>query len=266
MRSPRCYRRALALLAAVFAAAAAASAADAPGTCHATSGARTVPLVELFTSEGCDSCPPADRWLSMQFPPQSKVVSALVLAYHVDYWDRLGWRDRFASAQFSQRQRDETSAAGGAFVYTPQVLVQGRDTPGWNRGRATEAVAAAQRRSPRATLALDVTPGEDALQLKATARVADQALRHSASLWIAYADSGHVTDVAAGENRGAQLRHDHVVRSLHGPFSVDAGGNGEVALTLQLPVERGTAPTVVAFVQDTGNGSVLQAIALSDCR
>jgi hypothetical protein len=225
-----------------------------------------MPLVELFTSEGCDSCPPADRWLSAEFPPQSTASSALVLAYHVDYWDRLGWRDRFASERFSQRQRDEARAGGGAFVYTPQVMVQGHDTPGWNRGRVTDAVVAARRLPPHAVIALDVMPGADALQLRATARVDDPALRNGASLWIAYADSGHVSAVAAGENRGARLRHDHVVRSLHGPFPVDARANGETALTLQLPKERGSVPTVVAFVQDSGNGDVLQAIAVSDCR
>ena len=122
----------------------------APATCHAASGPQTMPLVELFTSEGCDSCPPADRWLSAQFPPQPQSATAragaLALAFHVDYWDRLGWRDRFASAQFTQRQYDEMEANGSAFVYTPQVLVQGHAVPDWKSGKAAEAIAAALRR------------------------------------------------------------------------------------------------------------------------
>jgi hypothetical protein len=233
-------------------------------SCHATSGSRTVPLVELFTSEGCDSCPPADRWLSAQFPPRSE--TALALAFHVDYWDRLGWRDRFASAQFTQRQRDEARAGGAAFVYTPQFLVQGRDTPGWNRGAVSEAIAAAERRPPRAVIALDVTPEAGWLSLHATATVADAAGRRNADLWIAFADSGHVTEVAAGENRGARLRHDHVVRSLHGPFPVGAGGIGGTTLTIPLPQPPGSASTVVAFVQDAVRGDILQALALAECR
>jgi hypothetical protein len=247
--------------------------AAAPLTCQAVSGPRTMPLVELFTSEGCDSCPPADRWLSAQFPPMPPHVAAgiaepaaLALAYHVDYWDRLGWRDRFASAQFTQRQYDEMRANGATFVYTPQVLLQGHDAPGWNRGRVAGALSTAERRPPRAAIALDVTQGANALQIRASATVADPTLRNSAVLWIAYADSGHVTEVAAGENRGARLRHDHVVRSLHGPFPMDAKGAGAAALTQKLPTDAGSAATVVAFVQDTKNGDVLQALALPDCR
>ena len=242
----------------------------APTTCHAVSGPRNLPLVELFTSEGCDSCPPADRWLSEQVPAQrpgeAPAPAALALAYHVDYWDRLGWRDRFATSQFTQRQRDEMRAGGAAIVYTPQVVVQGHDVPGWNRGLAATAIAAAERRPPRATIAVDVTRAADALQLRANARVQDPALRKNAALWIVYADSGHVTDVAAGENRGERLRHDHVVRALHGPFPVDARGDAAAAIAQKPPSEPGTAPGVVAFVQDMGNGDILQAVASSECR
>jgi hypothetical protein len=241
----------------------------APTTCHAVSGPRTLPLVELFTSEGCDSCPPADRWLSTQFPPQRSrdlpAGSAVALSYHVDYWDRLGWRDRFASAQFTQRQRDESSAGGAAFVYTPQVVVQGHDVAGWNRGLAGAAITAAERRPPRALIAIDVTPEADALRVRANANVQDPALRKNAALWIAYVDNGHVTDVAAGENRGSRLRHDHVVRALHGPYPVDAKGVAAAVLTQKPPADPGTAPSVVAFVQDLSNADVLQAVASSEC-
>ena len=85
-------------------------------------------------------------------------------------------------------------------------------------------------------------------------------------LWLAFVDSGHVTDVAAGENRGVRLRHDNVVRSLHGPFPVDANGAAVAAVTLAYPADPGGSPTVVAFVQDTRNGDVLQALAAPDCR
>jgi len=266
MSSNRSIRHVPAVLAALLIAGAAAPPAAATGSCHATSGPHMAPLVELFTSEGCDSCPPADRWLSAQFPPRGNAASALALAYHVDYWDRLGWHDRFASAQFTQRQRDEASAGGGTLVYTPQVLVHGHDTPGWKHGRVTDAMAAVERRPPRAAIALDVTRETGALSIRATASVADPALRRNAGLWIAFADSGHVTEVAAGENRGARLRHDHVVRSLRGPFPVDAAGKGEATLTLQQPDPPGSEPTVVAFVQDAGSGDVLQALAMLECR
>ncbi len=242
----------------------------APATCHAASGPQTTPLVELFTSEGCDSCPPADRWLSAQFPPLPQSAparaGALALAFHVDYWDRLGWRDRFASAQFTQRQYAEMEANGSAFVYTPQVLVQGHAVSDWKSGKAADAIAAALRRAPRAVLSVDVTPEAGGPKVAATATVADPSLRKRAALWLAFVDSGHVTDVAAGENRGVRLRHDNVVRSLQGPYPVGANGTAVAAVTLASPANPGTSPAIVAFVQDTRNGDVLQALAAPNCR
>jgi len=225
-----------------------------------------VPLVELFTSEGCDSCPPADRWLAAEFPRLPARGSALALAFHVDYWDRLGWRDRFASAQFTQRQYDEMGANGASFVYTPQVLVQGHDAPGWNHGKAAQAITAASRQPPRASIVLDVAPSGNSRELRASATVEDAALAKRAVLWLAFTDSGHVTDVAAGENRGVQLHHDHVVRSLRGPYRLDAHGVGTASVTLAQPADPGTAPVIVTFVQDVKNGDVLQALAAPDCR
>jgi len=233
-----------------------------------------MPLVELFTSEGCDSCPPADRWLSAQFPPQFAAhlpaggadPAALALAYHVDYWDRLGWHDRFASAQFTQRQYDEMRANGATFVYTPQVLLQGHDAPEWKRGRLSESLAAIARRPARASIALDIAATPDSLKVGATAMVSDAAARKHSVLWLAYTDSGHTTDVAAGENRGVRLAHDHVVRSLHGPYAVDANGAAAPTLDMAVPRDPGRAAVVIAFVQDTRNGDILQAIALPACR
>jgi len=233
-----------------------------------------MPLVELFTSEGCDSCPPADRWLSAQFPPQMPPhvaagiaePAALALAYHVDYWDRLGWRDRFASAQFTQRQYDEMRANGATFVYTPQVLLQGHDAPGWKLGRMSESLAAIARRPARASIALDIAAMTDSLKVGATVTVSDSAARKHAVLWLAYTDNGHVTEVAAGENRGVRLAHDHVVRSLHGPYAVDANGAAAARLDMGVPLEAGRGGAVIAFVQDTRNGDILQALAVPACR
>jgi hypothetical protein len=241
----------------------------APAACHAASGPQTVPLVELFTSEGCNSCPPADRWLSARFPPHFSAGDAqppaLALAYHVDYWDRLGWRDRFASAQFTQRQYGEMRANGATFVYTPQVLVQGHDAPEWKLGRVSESLAAIARRPARASIALDIVAMPDSLELGATAMVSDAAARKHAVLWLAYTDSGHTTDVAAGENRGVRLAHDHVVRSLHGPYAVDSNGAAAPKLDIALPRDPGRGAVLIAFVQDMKNGDILQALALPAC-
>ncbi len=259
---------ALALLASALALPSAPSAAAA--TCHATSGRLTAPLVSLYTSEGCDSCPPADRWLSATVPVRksdSATAPAVVaLAFHVDYWDRLGWRDRFASAQFTQHQYAEMTSNSATFVYTPQVLVQGHPVEGWNRGKVPESIAAVARRPARAAIALDVTPDAEALRLNASATVSEPALRKNAVMWLAYTDSGHVTDVAAGENRGVRLHHDHVVRALLGPYAIASNGTAAAALTYTPPANRGSSPAIIAFVQDTAGGEVLQAVAATDCR
>ncbi|MCC6193824.1 MAG: DUF1223 domain-containing protein [Burkholderiales bacterium] len=241
------YLARLAVTACLFA----VSSAHAVPACEATSGRDVVPLVELFTSEGCSSCPPADRWLSATFPPGEAGVS--VLAFHVDYWDRLGWKDRFASAQYTARQYAAMRANGATFVYTPQVLVQGKDVDAGRRERAASAAKAARARAAHATISLDFRPGQ------ATARAhVDASARRDAALWLAYTDSGLVTEVKAGENRGVRLTHDHVVRALYGPFAVDRA----VDVAVAPPAERGRHPALVAFVQNAATGEVLQTLTL----
>ncbi len=93
------------------------------------------PVIELYTSEGCNSCPPADRWLS-KLKSDPTVVA---LAFHVDYWDRLGWKDRFASAAFTARQASQQASNGARFSYTPQVVVDGRDRTDWSRATVSAA-------------------------------------------------------------------------------------------------------------------------------
>lgn len=95
--------------------------AFAEGSCAARTGSATQPLVELYTSEGCSSCPPADRWLSQSLTQGADRVNWL--AFHVDYWDSIGWPDRFASPAYSRRQEARVAATGARAVYTPQVIV-----------------------------------------------------------------------------------------------------------------------------------------------
>lgn len=236
--------------------------ATAATTCRAASGAALVPLVELYTSEGCNSCPPADRWLSARFPGLRDDVS--VLAFHVDYWDRLGWRDRFATAAYTARQYDAMRAGGGTFVYTPQVLVQGRDAEVGRGDRAAGLLAAAHARPPRAELALATVAEDDgSLSVQVTAHAADA--RRGAVVWLAYADSGLASDVKAGENRGVRLVHDHVVRALAGPFPLDAGGRAQGSARFARPAEPGRDPAVVAVVQDARTGEVLQTLTQPRC-
>src|SRR5436190_11160269 len=120
-------RRAFSLAIAASAACAGHGSARALDACTAASTRSVAPVVELYTSEGCNSCPPADRWLS-RLKADPNVVA---LAFHVDYWDRLGWKDRFASAAFTARQAAQQASNGARFSYTPQVVVDGRDRTDW---------------------------------------------------------------------------------------------------------------------------------------
>ncbi|MEO8508366.1 MAG: DUF1223 domain-containing protein [Betaproteobacteria bacterium] len=240
--------------------------AVAAATCSATSGRDTLPLVELFTSEGCDSCPPADRWLSATFPVAPAVPVATVLAFHVDYWDRLGWKDRFAATAYTDRQYAAMRASGATFVYTPQVLVQGRDAEFGRRNRASELLAQARSRPARATIALEAREGDDGLTAaRARVTVADAALRRNAVVWLAYTESGLATDVKAGENRGVRLVHDHVVRALSGPHAVDGNGATDATISRPARAERGRGAALVAVVQDAKSGDVLQTLTLPSC-
>ncbi len=231
-------------------------------TCDATSGPQSVPLVELYTSEGCSSCPPADHWLSSTFGKASGQAAGIALAFHVDYWDRLGWKDRFASPAFTERQYDGMRANRARFVYTPQVLVQGRDFPEWHDRRATAALASAAAKPARAGIVLEAQREGGSIVINASARVPSGADRKGAVLYVALADDGLVSDVKAGENAGVRLAHDRVVRQLRRGPSADANGDIRWTVALPLPSEKGSASTVVAFVQNPGAGDVLQALAL----
>jgi len=231
-------------------------------TCVVDSGTRVLPLVELYTSEGCDSCPPADRWLSSLFPPSGNATNASVLAFHVDYWDRLGWKDRFAQPAFTTRQHAAMRANGSTFVYTPQVLLQGKDVPPGQRGRMGEMIGRAQRDPARAGIAIDATGFASGAPVRLRATLRERGAASGAQLWLVYADNGLVTDVALGENRGVRLTHDHVARALHGPYAFDASGAIEVSVPAVAPAEPGMAPALVAFVQDTRSGAVLQSLTV----
>ena len=231
--------------------------------CSAHSGRQMVALVELYTSEGCDSCPPADRWLSSTFAPGQDNEGAVALAFHVDYWDRLGWKDRFATAAWTKRQYDSARAARSDLVYTPQVLLQGRDLRDWHaETRSGPAIAAAARSPARAEISLDVAPQSGAVAVNATAHVPTAAQRKGAVLFVALTENGLASDVKAGENKGKRLVHDHVVRDLRGDIAIGPAGDGSGTVVLPLPAEAGKAPTIVAFVQNTETGEVLQTLAL----
>lgn len=253
---------------AVAAALTVASPASALPACHATSGANVRPLVELYTSEGCDSCPPADRWLTAHFPAAAAGdAQPLALAFHVDYWDRLGWSDRFANAAYTERQYAAMRANGATFVFTPQVLLQGHDLR-WQDRTATAALETAARTRARASLTVDATVSDASIAVRVGADLADRTPSGDVQVFVAYADSGLVSDVKAGENRGKRLAHDHVVRALKSFDAPQGVVHIDATFDVGRPREAGSAPTLVVFAQRRSTGDVLQSLAmpLDGCR
>jgi hypothetical protein len=218
-------------------------------TCSAVSGDARNRLLELYTSEGCSSCPPADRWLS-QLPADSGVVP---LAFHVDYWDRLGWRDPFAQAAFSQRQRARNRRAG--WVYTPQVMLDGADFRTWHRGLPARLNASAP-----ASLEITLSQTPERIDVQAESRFAAPAAGRDAALYLALVENRLSSKVTAGENTQRTLHHDHVVRQLAGPLDP---GRARHSFSLQ-PGWKTADLEVAAFVLDT-KGATLQALARPGC-
>jgi len=218
-------------------------------TCSAISGDARNRLLELYTSEGCSSCPPADRWLS-QLPRDGGVVP---LAFHVDYWDRLGWHDPFAQAAFSQRQRDRNRGAG--WVYTPQVMLDGEDYRAWHRGLPARPNAPVQ-----ASLALTLDQTPERIDVQAESRFAAPAVGRDARLYLALFENRLSSNVSAGENARRTLQHDHVVRQLAGPF-----GPGRARHRFRLQAGWKAADLGVAAFMLDAKGATLQALARPGC-
>jgi hypothetical protein len=235
--------------------------ASACQTVSVKSGSTTRTIVELYTSEGCDSCPPADKWFSTL---EARTGAAVPLAFHVDYWDYIGWKDRFAKASYSERQRDTVRRQGGRTTYTPQVMVDGRDVRSWSFASQFESsVRQAAARVPRADLTLDAGLRGGVVEATLGTRFASTLDRTNARLYFAITENNLVSRVSAGENRGVTLKHDHVVRELVGPILPDDAG-----VRRSINVGRDWQPrqlSLVAFAQDAKTGEVLQAVAVGLC-
>jgi hypothetical protein len=231
--------------------------------CTAQSGPGTTALVELYTSEGCSSCPPADRWLS-GLPGRYPAGSLVPLALHVDYWDYIGWKDPYGKREFSLRQRKLTQLQRMAFVYTPQVMLQGRDFRGWGGKGFDDALARINAQPARASLRLAILRADAAgLDVEASASLLEPS--GDAALYIAAYRNGLQSQVSAGENRGRRLNHDHVVLEWQGPFDFAGTALSERRKLPLLPGAAAADSGVAAFVQDRRTGEVLQALLRSSC-
>ena len=229
------------------------------------SGGRTA-VVELFTSQGCSSCPPADRLLSRLARDPRYQGKVIPLSFHVDYWNSIGWTDPYSSSRWSQRQQ---LYAARTFhtnrIYTPQVVVNGRaECVGSQEGAVIERISGALAEEPAGRVSLKVEPPtpDGHLRVKVGARLAKAAGAGSLDLWVAVYESGLSTAVKAGENASRTLQNDRVVRRFEKAFSLPAAAgaekSGEIVLGLD---KRWKAENlgVAAFLQDPATLAIVGA-------
>jgi len=220
-------------------------------------GMKGFAVVELFTSEGCSSCPPADALIA-RVQQQDKDLPVYVLAYHVDYWDRQGWKDAFSNAANTQRQQQYASWLKIESIYTPQVVVNGRtEFVGSEAGTLARAIKNALQQTDELQLQLSSLQ-LDKGQLNWTGTVdGATATQHHYSLVVAIVQRTATTQVKGGENSGRTLSHVQIVRAL----SVSAlEGKGENAGQLVWPA--GVTPAdseIIAFLQNSDNGEIVAA-------
>ena len=219
---------------------------------------RDVPVVvELFTSEGCSSCPPADRLLDYLDQKQPIAgIHVVALEEHVDYWNQLGWTDRFSNAQYRVRQNDYASHVFFTDnIYTPQMVVNGLvGFSGGDSAKAQQEIARAAR-SQTATVDLKAVPNAadpDLVDLTVDVAMPATKLKNS-GVYLAVTESGLSTNVGTGENAGRKLKHAPVVRSfgLIAKLDARAGTSGHVTNTLRFPPSwRRENLRAVVFIQE----------------
>lgn len=209
-------------------------------------------LVELFTSEGCSDCPPADELLNGMARGQTMNLNVIPLAFHVTYWDQDGWRDRFSDAKYTERQQDYQFQFHTPSIYTPQTVVDGEyQTVGNNSARVFALIRKAEADSKPA--AVTVSANGDSVTVESRGPASG-----SAKVWLAITEDDLSTDVKAGENRAKTLHHNAVVREIESIGKTKDGAfNRTLPLKLKSDWQRDKLHAV-AFVQD-GHGHILGA-------
>jgi hypothetical protein len=207
-------------------------------------------LVELYTSEGCSSCPPADAVVA-KIEKESADKPIYILAYHVDYWNHLGWKDQFSSADYSKRQRDYAHYLKTDGVYTPQIVVNGKtEFVGSEEGKLRNAINTNLQNTAATKISLDavnVTPKQ--LTLKYDINSADK----NTVLQVAVVEKSATSKVAAGENSGRTLGHVQIVRKLQQVNLKGEAGSANISLPDGF---NNKGWEIIGFLQDKSSGAV----------
>jgi hypothetical protein len=234
--------------------------------CSAKSPAHTVALLELYTSEGCSSCPPADRFVSGLTARPDLAQQVVPLALHVDYWDAIGWKDRFATREYTERQRWLSGLARSKTIYTPEIFVSSHELRDWNTsGRLSDALQRINARPAQ----VDIVLRQRARTGKAAPIDVEVRAPAGGKLFVALFENGLSSQVMAGENSGATLTHDYVVRDMIGPVAVAANaGQKKLVLprALALPADSQHGRLGVAAFLQSPEGEVMQAMSTGLCK
>ncbi|HXA80800.1 MAG TPA: DUF1223 domain-containing protein [Opitutaceae bacterium] len=213
------------------------------------SGTRQTALVELYTSEGCSSCPPAERWLAGLRDASGLWRDFVPVAFHVNYWDDLGWRDRFASRQFTQRQYALADSWGGGSVYTPCFVRDGAEWHPSSAPGASDKIAG--------LLAVNYDPASGRCRVKF---LPAEKSAGSYDVHVALLGGGLASNVTAGENEGETLEHEFVVLSLmDAPMQVDGAAATADMVVTQPETKNSARRALAAWVTRHGELAALQA-------
>ncbi|SHM39871.1 DUF1223 domain-containing protein [Flavobacterium saccharophilum] len=206
-------------------------------------------VVELFTSEGCSSCPPADELLA-KLQREAGNKNIYLLAYHVDYWDRLGWKDQFSSNEFTKRQQKYLDWLNLYVMYTPQFIINGTtEFAGYNESALYEKVSNALKTKTMADLNLTVKSNKDSLEINYTTNL----LQKDINLVFATIQKQAISKVFRGENQGATLRHIQIVKQLNSFQLNKKEGNVKI---VQPDNFNPKDFEIIGFIQDNRTGKI----------
>jgi hypothetical protein len=226
------------------------------GTAWAAKETRQGPdlvVVELFTSQSCSSCPPADKFLG----ELAKHKNVLALSMHVDYWNALGWRDPWSSPKVTERQRRYSKALGTRYVSTPQAIIQGRAyAVGSDRTTVTREIEKARRSTPARVQPRVTMPGPN----KLTVKLPGGNPGTNATVWLVAFDDGHTASISGGENTGATITYTNVVRELR-PIGSWRGKPASIDIDISKEQAAGYGNCAV-IIQAQGTGAILGALSL----
>ena len=228
------------------------------GSAAGLAASRSPVVVELFTSQGCSSCPPADAFMQ----DLVKQPGVIAVSYNVDYWDYLGWRDTLGSSEFSRRQRDYARRRGDGKVYTPQMVIDGRRHEVGSRRRAVYAAIAEEGAlSPDTTVPMHASDTASEIVIDVGGAPSDR-IRQESTIWVLVVSPKVVVPIARGENAGSKIAYSNVVRRM-----IPAGMWHGEAMTLKLPkadLMADSGEFCVALLQVGGIGPIIGATLYKD--